>query len=68
MNEYEAIFFEDDIMQDVWKRKAEASEERRRFKGDMEGYHRYVETQMNALGFRYEPTGNGTNRLVKIEK
>jgi hypothetical protein len=39
-----------------------------RFGNDMEGYHRYVEAEMNALGYRYEPTGHGTTRLVKIEK
>jgi hypothetical protein len=66
MTEYMKLVEEDDIMKDVRKRKAEVSADLLRFKDDMEGFHRYVEEQTNALGFRSEPTGHGTYRLVRI--
>jgi len=66
MTEYMRLV-QDDVMEDVWKRKAEASADLLRFRGNMEGFHRYVEEQTNALGFRSEPTGHGTVRLVRIE-
>jgi hypothetical protein len=66
MTEYMKLVEEDDIMKDVRKRKAAASATLLRFKDDLEGLHRYVEEQTNALGFRSEPTGHGTNRLVRI--
>jgi hypothetical protein len=42
MDEYMALLYDDEIMQDVWERKARASETLTRFWDDIEGYNRYV--------------------------
>ncbi|MDR1786041.1 MAG: hypothetical protein LBR23_06230 [Spirochaetaceae bacterium] len=67
MTEYMELMQEDDVMQDVRKRRAEASKIFLSFGDDMEGFNRYVEEQTKAFGYRSEPTGHGTTRLVRIE-
>jgi len=58
----------DEIMCDVRKRQANAAALYERFKGDREGLRRYEEANLVKLGFRSEPTGHGTTRLVRIEQ
>jgi hypothetical protein len=57
-----------EIMRDVRARQAEVREMYKRFEGDPEGLKRERESNLARLGFRYEPTGHGTTRLVKIEQ
>jgi len=66
MTEYMRLLEDDDVMRDVRKRRAEASADLLRFRGDMEGFNRFVEAQVEALGFRSVPAGNGTTRQVRI--
>jgi hypothetical protein len=68
MTEYMELMQDDDVMQDVRKRRAEASKTFLSFGDDMEGYNRYVDEQTKAFGYRSEPTGHGTTRLVRIEQ
>jgi hypothetical protein len=68
MTEYMELMQDDDVMQDVRKRRAEASKIYLSFRGNMEGFNRYVDEQTKAFGYRSEPTGHGTYRLVKIEQ
>ncbi|MDR0656452.1 MAG: hypothetical protein LBG22_09080 [Treponema sp.] len=69
MTEYQSLFEEDEIMQDVWKRKAEVSKMYERYKNDPEGLRREQDARLAQFGFRLAPTGDedGTSVLVPIE-
>jgi hypothetical protein len=56
----------DEIMREMRDRQAEVRAIQKRFEGDPEGYRRFMDAQIEALGFRNEPTGHGTTRLVKM--
>jgi hypothetical protein len=57
-----------EIMRDVRARQAEAWEAYKRFSVDPEGFRREEAAALEKLGFRSEPTGHGTTRLVRIEQ
>jgi len=58
----------DEIMCEMRERQAEVRAIKERFKGDPEGYRRFMDAELAKLGFGWAPAGeDGANRLVRID-